>query len=197
MSATRLDRNGSVDFAEVVPRPVPLGGSVYDVVPQKLGRIRSRLGVELQGLESIGDVEGGLQGFVGESLERAHRLLSVFVPDLMPVWTFCGFGDEASWAADDYDEARDAGPTLPQIVYAFETVLEVNRLDLLGHLKNVLSPELIRALIQERALDLVRAQVAEESATPSSPTSSSTPGPDAPSTSSGMTLPIEQASPSG
>lgn len=190
--ATRLDRTGSVDFADTEPVPVPLGDHVYDVVPQRLGRVRSRMGVELRDLTDLGNIEGGIEGFVSEGLARVHRFLGIFVPDLMELHEFEGYGSAGALERDEYVEVEDRGPTLPQIVNAVERVLEVNRIDLLRHLKNVFSPDLLRAMVQEQAVKTVWG-----SETPSSPTSSSTPTPASPSIPSGTEAPTEPESPSG
>lgn len=167
---------------------VSIGTYSYTVVPQRIGRLRKRLGRALSDLESLsGDT---LVDFVGESLGRAHDVLKVFIPDLMPVYEFCGYRSQEAMDADE-DEEGEYGPTLPEIINAFEAVMRVNRLDLLGHLRSVVSPELIRAFISSRVAETIRQ--AETSRTSSSASTPSTPGPPSPSTSTGMTAPTSES----
>lgn len=165
---------------------IRLGSYEYTVVPQRIGRLRRHLGRAMSDLESLGG--DSLAEFVGASLERAHGLLKVFIPDLMPIYEFSGYRSEAAMEADEDDDG-DWGPTFPDIVNAFEVVMRVNRLDLLGHLRSVISPELIRAYISSRMADVIR-----DSQTSSSASSASTPGPPSQSTDSGMTLPTLEPS---
>lgn len=172
--------------------PVPLGDHTYTVVPQKMGRIRSRLIPQFRGLDQLLNLEGAsVDTLLDEGMERAHALMLVFIPDLMPLHEFCGYSTSEAQKAGEYHEGSDHGPDFPQLRNAFETCLRVNSFDLLGHLKNFFSPELIRAVVQERLLDEV--VKARESQTGSSTTTSSTSGPDLESTPSGTTLPISTA----
>ncbi len=166
---------------------VVIGSYTYAVVPQRIGRLRKRLGRALGDLENLtGDT---LADFAGASLERAHAILKVFIPDLMPVYEFCGYRSQEAMDADE-DEDGDYGPTVPDIVNAFEVVMRVNRLDLLGHLRSVVSPELIRAFVSSRVAEAIRAT----SPTDSSASSASTSGLPSESTTSGMTAPTSESS---
>lgn len=180
----RVDLNGA-------GTPVPIGNQTYQLIPQKLGRLRSQLPLQFKSLESLATLEmGTFDAFVGQSLERAHGILKVFIPDLMPVHEFCGFSTSEAYAANEYHEESDHGPDLPQIRNAFEVAMKVNSLDLFKHLGNVFSPDLIRAVIQEQVLTRVTG-----SPTPTSTTTSSTSGEASESTTSGTTLPTESEKP--
>jgi len=164
---------------------VHIGDYDYLVVPQRIGRLKKRLGRAIGDIESLaGD---SVAEFVDQGLERAHEVLKVFIPDLMPLHEFCGYRSEAAMEADE-DEDGEFGPTLPDIVHAFEVVMQVNRLDLLGHLRSVISPELIRAYVSGQVADTLRG-----GATSDSPSSPSTPGASA-STTSGTTPPTSPTS---
>lgn len=189
MPGPKLERASSVDL-NGLGTVVALGDQSYSIVPQRIGRLRSRLGVEFKGLEAMtqfGD-DATFDGLIGSSLERAHSILGVFIPDLMPLHEFCGFSTNEAYEADEYHEASDHGPDLTQLRVAFETCMKVNSLDLLSHLKNVFGPELIRAVVQEQVLTRVRASM-PESPTPPSTSTSSMSGPESESTISGMTPP--------
>lgn len=185
---TKLNREAPVDL-NGAGTPVPLGDEVYTLIPQKIGRLRSQLPLQFRELESLADLEASsLDGFIGQSLERAHGVLKVFIPNLMPVHVFCGFGSVEAYERNEYFEEQDHGPDLPQIKNAFIEAMRVNALDLFGHLKNVFGPDLLRAVLQEQVLTRVA------SPTPSSTSTSSTSGPDAESTTSGTTPPTSSES---
>jgi hypothetical protein len=188
-ATAKLNRDAAVDL-NGAGTPVPIGNQVYTLVPQKLGRLRSQLPIQFRSLESLADLEvSSFDGFVGQSLERAHGILKVFIPDLMPVHEFCGFSTEQAYEANEYHEESDHGPDLPQIRFAFEEAMRVNALDLFKHLKNVFGPDLLRAVLQEQVLTRVAA-----SPTQTSTSTSSTSGPDTESMTSGTTPPTESAS---
>ena len=199
MAGPKLERAHGVDL-NGAGTPIALGDQTYTIVPQKIGRLRSRLGVELKSLESLSSALEGtsFDAVIGTSLERAHGLLSVFIPDLMPVHEFCGFSTQEAYEADEYHEASDHGPDLTQVRVAFDVCMKVNSLDLLAHLKNVFGPELIRAVVQEQVLTRVQGALTEateeSSLTPSSTSTSSTSGPESESTTSGMTPPTSDQS---
>ena len=164
---------------------VVLGDHQYHPVAQRFGRIKKNLGSEMAGLTDL--AFDGIGDFIGQGLERAHRVLQVFIPDLMPVWEFCGYASREAWEDPEQEEADDVGPTFPEVADAFSVVMKVNRFDLFKQLGNVVSPELIRAYLNQ--------QVAENlGRTRSLESSSSTSGPDTPSTTSGTTSPTEASS---
>lgn len=159
---------------------VTLGGKQYLVIPQPVGRLKRRLGREMADLQSL--QADSLEDFITSGLGRAHAILKVFLPELMPYHEFEGFSSQERF--DSGDDEDVAGPTIPEIVGAFEAVMKVNRLDLLGHLKSVISPELIRAVLTRQLADW-----AASGQTTTSLSTSSTPGPDTPSTTSGAKSP--------
>ena len=199
MPGPKLERAAGVDL-NGTGTAVALGEQSYAVIPQKIGRLRSRLGVELRNLETLTQMgeDASFDGLIGSSLERAHGILEVFIPDLMPLHEFCGFSTREAYDAQDYHEASDHGPDLTQLRVAFDTCMKVNSLDLLGHLKNVFGPDLIRAVVQEQVLTRVRAALPEamedSSPMPSSTSTPSTSGPESESTISGTTPPTASAS---
>jgi len=178
-----LSPNGTLADAGDI---VSLGDYTHTVVPQRIGRLKKRLGRAMGDLQNLN--AGSLEAFVDEGLERAHAILAVFIPDLMPLYEFCGYRSQAAMEDDADDDEGEYGPTLPDIVAAFEVVMRVNRLDLLGHLRSVISPTLMRAYVSEAIADSLRASD-PLGRTSSSPSTSSTPGPDTPLTTSGTTLP--------
>lgn len=175
-NGTKLERDNRVDLDESVQ--VTLGDKTYAVYPQKIGRLRATLAIEFKGLEALADLGGGIDSVIGAGLERAHSILRVFIPDIMPAFEFCGYGTLAAMEADEYIEDNDTGPTVPQVRRAFEEVMALNGLDLLKHLGKIFSPDLIQTVVQEQVL----LRLASE--TPSLPTSQPASG-DSPPTTSG------------
>src|SRR3954454_24556443 len=103
-------------------RPVKLGEHEYIVFPQKIGYLMNKLGPRLQeALEAEIDGVGGVK-LAGV---KAHDVLSVFIPDLMPAHEFLGYTSEESLVADEYDEHADKSPDAPQIEAAFTAAKEV------------------------------------------------------------------------
>lgn len=170
------------------PQKVKLGAHECTVRPQKIGYLIHRLGPDLQDA-LVADLTGEGAEVVGE---KAHAILKVFVPDLMPVWEFLGFPSKEAWEAGDYDENLDCSPEPLQVKAAFKAASDVNGGEVLKHLKallGMLAPEL-----QQKATAFIVAKLAEESSPLSttsvpSPTSPSTSG-ESDSTSSGTTPPI-------
>lgn len=165
---------------------IALGGHSYHVVPQRVGRLKKKLGHQLGDLTSVMTAEGNI---LDAGLEKAHALLEVFIPDLMPLHEFCGYSSESAYNDPEAEEADDVGPSFPEIVVAYEKVIEVNRFDLFKHLGNVISPALIRSVIQQ---EVGRTMMAGGT-TPSSLSTSVTPGLDTPSTTSGTTSPTSKS----
>lgn len=171
---------------------IEIGDEKYTIVPQRIGRLKKHLGREFTSLAEM-DFDGGLATFVAESLERAHRLLKVMIPDLMPVWEFCGYRSEEAMEADDYhDDGKQYGPTVPQVVHAIEEVMRVNRLDLLKHLGKFLDLNLLKAYANKAVAEAMAGETTKPMTT--LPSSSSTTGPPTPSMMSGMTDPTSVTS---
>jgi hypothetical protein len=148
-----------------MPQPrgkvVKLGEHEYVVFPQKIGYLMNKLGPRLQ--EAI---EAEIDGVDGIKLVgvKAHDVLSVFVPDLMPAYEFLGYDSEEALRADAYNELADCSPDAPQIEAAFAAVKEVNGGAVLDHLKGLvqaLAPEM-----KERALAFIVAKMAEKKDSP-------------------------------
>lgn len=155
-------------------REVELGEHKYPVFPQKVGYLIHKLGPRLQ--EAL---EAEIAGVDGAAMigVKAHDVLSVFIPQLMPVHEFLGFASEEALRSGDYDEKFDKSPDAPQIEAAFTAAKEVNGGQVLDHLKalvGAMAPEM-----KEKALAFVTAKMAESFRSPisaPSPTSPSTSG---------------------
>lgn len=183
---TTAQANGAVTAQSGHWPEVKIGDETYTVVPQRLGRLKKHLGREFSTLADI-EIDGGLGGFVNASLERAHRILKVMIPDLMPAWEFCGYRSQEAMENDEFlDDGKEYGPTLPDVIGAFEAVMRVNRLDLFKHLGKYLDEDLVKAYVNKALVDSL--------ATTTSPSSSSTPGLPTPSMMSGTTRPTSPTS---
>jgi hypothetical protein len=149
-------------------RSITLGAHEYDVRPQKIGYLINRLGSRLQ--EAL---EAELDGVDGAALvgAKAHDVLRVFIPDLMPVHEFLGYASDEAMRAGDYSEATDISPEPLQIKDAFKAASDVNGGEVLGHLKALLGPALT-----QRAVAAITAAVSESArSTISAPSPTSQP----------------------
>lgn len=165
-----------------MPEPHPtvqLGSHRYVVVAQRQARLRRQVPAVFAG---VGAADAG--DLLTMLSDRAYDLLRVFIPDVMPKWEYDGYRSEQAAEADDYDDASDTSPTHKQVQDALAVCLEVNGIDKFRLLGNVVSPELIRALMTQRLADLTLGNSpslpAPNGAPPSTTTSPTSPTPDAP-----------------
>lgn len=119
---------------------VQLGEHIYDVVPQKLGRLKRQLGSRL---DSLADATVGQDNIIGLLGDQAYSILGVFIPDLMPKWEWDGYRSESAADADDYEEDTDHSPDADQVVTAFRVAMSVNKLDLFKHLGKIVDPSML------------------------------------------------------
>jgi hypothetical protein len=162
------------------PVHVQLGDHSYAVYAQRVGYLENRIGSTVSKLGTL-NIEG-VEELVTSLGGSAYGLLKVFIPRLMPEHEFRGYPTEEAHAAREYDERYDKSPSFAQIVTAFQTAMRVNRFDLFGSLKNLLSPELLRAMTNKAVAESVQRGLP-------SPSGSSTSTPDTTSTPSGTTAP--------
>src|SRR5262245_6148845 len=189
-NAEKLVRERLPDMAE--RRLVRLAAHEYPIVPQRIGYLRSKLGVALGNLDQLG-LEG--ENIVDVLGDRAYGVLKVFVPGLMPEWEFMGFATQEAMDGNDYDEQYDKSPSLKEIKTAFLAAAEVNEIDLLKHLGKLIGPEVIRGYVAGVLVDNLESR-RQTSDSPSSSAPSTEP---TPSMTSGTTLPTsndQQGSPS-
>lgn len=109
-----------------------------------------------QGSEVTGDE---LVRFLGDG---AYDALDVFLGGELskkfPAYEFHGYPSKEAWLAGEYDEqAALRSPTLPQIVGAFETCIELNGGSFLKKLVGLVDPKVMRALITERVAESLSA----------------------------------------
>jgi hypothetical protein len=169
-------------------RSIILGAHEYDVRPQKIGYLINRLGSRLQ--EAL---EAELDGVDGAALigAKSHDVLTVFIPDLMPVHEFLGYASDEAMRAGDYSEAADVSPEPLQIKDAFKAASDVNGGEVLGHLKALLGPALT-----QRAVAAITAAVSESARSTISGHSPTSPPPSGASdpTNSGTSAPTSPSS---
>lgn len=155
---------------------VKLGGDVYRVVPQKIGRIRRKLTEAF----SLLDTAAGEDAGEVEIDDQLYEALRVFIPDIAPKWRLLGYASAEAMEADSYDEAADSSPTGPELIEALQAIYTVNGGERIARLLgNVISPELIRAWIRTEGLKTLsdrsssspspRAGAPSTSSTPPSP----------------------------
>lgn len=132
------------------PHPtVQLGAHRYVVVPQRQARLKRQVPAIFAGLGT-----GDARDVLSVLSDRAYDLLRVFIPDVMPKWEYDGYRSESAADSDTYDEDADQSPTHKQVQDALGVCLEVNGIDKFRLLGNVISPDLIRALMTQRVADL-------------------------------------------
>jgi hypothetical protein len=168
---------------------IELGPYRYTIVPQKIGRLRHSLreaftpGADdsddaLAEAEELAEkVDSGQGEDVVEQLGgQAHAVLGVFIPDLMPKYEWLGFATEQAMKDDAYVGAQDRSPDLDQIVEALETCMHVNRIDLVKHLKDLVSPDFRKAMVQKLIADFLTNNSSNSfsPATPATTTTAST-----------------------
>jgi hypothetical protein len=118
---------------------IKLGEREYTVVAQRHAYLQRQLGprarevAELAGGDTAEFIKAGTTGY--------HKMLQVFIPDLMPIWEWEGYASATAMDTDQYDEEADKSPTIDQMVVAFQAVAAVNRLDLVGKLKELVGPD--------------------------------------------------------
>ncbi len=89
--------------------------------------------------------------------DRVYEVLCALIPGVakrIPEWEFNGYASAEAAArsaenpaADEYDPETGREPTFEQIVTAMQTAWRVNRLDVLGGLKSIVDPTMLRAQI--------------------------------------------------
>lgn len=153
-----------------VVETVELGGQRYQVIPQQVGYLQHRLGDGLEDVLDAGLSSDGANQLAGMG-KAAHEILSVFIPDLMPLHTFLGYGSAEAMEARTYDAHQDHSPTVLEIRDAFSAAARANGGELLSNLKKMLGTELIR-----KGLALAISQTASQRL-PKSPPASGASGP--------------------
>jgi hypothetical protein len=133
-------------------REVQLGKHTYTVVAQRHAYLERKLGSEIGSVLALAG--GDASNLVASGSVGYHGVLSVFVPELMPLHEWRGYPSQKAYeetelwkssggeeGSDQYDEDADTSPDLDQMVDAFQAVAEVNRIDLIGKLKELAGPD--------------------------------------------------------
>jgi len=133
-------------------REVQLGEHTYTVVAQRHAYLERKLGPEVS--EVLKLAGGDTASLIASGSEGYHRLLGIFIPDLMALFEWRGFPSQTAFdqtklwkesggdeGEDQYDESQDKSPDLDQMVDAMQAVAEVNRIDLVGKIKELAGPD--------------------------------------------------------
>jgi hypothetical protein len=152
---------------------VVLGDYEYRVVPQRIGYLRSKFGIALQGLDTASLSSSNVMEFLGD---RVHAVLGVFIPELMPKYEFLGYATQEALEEDNYDMEYDHSPSPTQIKQALLIGAEVNEIDLLKHLGKLIGPELVQTWVQTLMIDSMKATL-QTSAESNGDTPGTTSGP--------------------
>jgi hypothetical protein len=158
---------------------VQLGDVVVPVYPQRIAYLENRLGRTVREFVEAGGID--TSDFAKWLGSRTYSVLAALIPSLpsrMPEHVFRGYPTPEAYAAADYDPEADRSPTFPEIVDAFDMAVKVNRFDLLGNLKSLVDPTVLRRMM---SAELATRYTSSRSSTPppgdSDPTSSTTPDP--------------------
>jgi hypothetical protein len=184
----------------VKPQTIKLRDHKYQVVPQPIGYLMNELGSDVQAVLTADDGVGGAR-IAGA---KAHGLLKIFIPDLMPLHEFLGFASKEALEAEDYDRNLDRSPEAPQLTEAFKAAKKVNGGEVLDVLKATAERFIETGLIQKATTWLVAAgaELAKENGgisvetikealeqTRPSTSATSEPSPTSPSTNGGSVSP--------
>lgn len=110
-------------------RQIKLGDHEYTLTEQPIGRMRRKFGPLFTVFQQSG---GEASEAASVEPEMLYDALRVFIPDLMPLWRFLGFGSEEELRGSDTEDeegadARDARtPSIPQLTLAIEGIYAVN-----------------------------------------------------------------------
>lgn len=135
---------------------VDLGEHTIPVYAQRWRYAVNKLGSVVGSFTQTGqDVTA--ENFAVFAGDRVYEVLCALIPGLakrMPEWEFNGYASaEAAVrsaqdpAADEYNPETGREPTFEQIIGAMETAWRVNRLDVLGGLRAIVDPTMLRAQI--------------------------------------------------
>jgi hypothetical protein len=131
---------------------VSLGDVVVPVYPQRHAYLMNRLGRTLAQFAASTQGEINTENFVSFLGGNTYDVLAALIPALpsrLPRHVFMGYESEEAAEKGDYDETKDKSPDLPQIIGAFEACIRVNRFDVLGGLKAIVDPTLLRAYVRK------------------------------------------------
>lgn len=119
-------------MSEASAKTVLLGGEEFRVKVVPVARVKLIIPVMTALFEELAkeQKEVGFETVVDKLLEAPHKFLSIFISDL-PVKVFTDV---------------DNGATLPEILKAFEVVMELNRLDVLKNVFSRLSTEWLKGM---------------------------------------------------
>lgn len=169
----KLTREQAADFGNVAE--IKLGDHTYVVVPQRIGYLRSKLGVVLSGLVDADLASNNVIQFLGD---KVYAVLKVFIPDLMPEYEFHGYATKEALAKDEYDEEYDHSPSATQVKQALAVCTHVNEIDLLSHVGKLIGPEVIQSWFQTVMVSSMRESLQSLSPAGDTPgTTSPTTGP--------------------
>lgn len=132
---------------------VQLGPAFYEVIPQPIPYLRRAMPVVFASLSE----EEVTADNLGELLtQKPYELLSIFLPDIMPMHEWEGFRSADAMETGDFDvvTARKIAPTGPQVRSAIMVCFRANGLDIWQHIGRFVDPTMLKPLIQ-RAIDSI------------------------------------------
>lgn len=117
----------------------PNDNDIYEVSAQPLPYLKRALGGYFTAL-TANEIDSSNVAEVFTA--KAHELLSIFIPDLMPLHTWEGFRSEEDMEAGNFDDeyARRVAPTGPQVKLAVKRCFALNSLDLWKGLGQFVDP---------------------------------------------------------
>jgi len=153
--------------------PVQFGDRKYEVQPQRIGRLRRKLGAiaELTGNAAMGETPDDLGGSLYEALK-------VFVPDLAPEWELLGYMNsedfehraDKDWTESAYDADADKSPTTEEVEAMLSAIYRVNGGErLVRLLGKFIDPETVRRQIRRIQAQAILNQAEASKQSPNSP----------------------------
>lgn len=174
---------------------IKFGAREYEVQPQRIGRLRRKLGAisELAGSAAMGETPDDVGG-------QLYEALKVFVPDLAPEWELLGYMNrddfenrhDPEWVESDYEPDADKSPTTAEIEEMLSAIYRANGAErLVRLLGKFIDPETVRRQIRRIQAQAIINQAEGSKQSPSSPP----PSGESPEPSSSMTDPTPETSP--
>lgn len=163
-----------------------LGPNTYEVGAQPIPIVKHALADYFARLTASDiDVENFLEFATG----KAHELLSIFIPDLMPLYEWEGYLSADAMARGEFDPdvARRVAPDGQQVHHALVVCFKVNKLDIHKLLGKIVDPTVLREWVTRQVRDyLSRTSLSELSEPAPTPSTISSP-PESPIAGDGAT----------
>jgi hypothetical protein len=136
---------------------IPVVAQPYAYLTHQLGELFATIAADAAGSEVTAE---GLLEALGRGAWEALCVLIPSLPEHMPEHEFRGYSSREAMDLGEFDaDAARKTPTVPQLHHALETGMRVNGLGALsrlpGMLREYLSPNLLRAILDQRIAEML------------------------------------------